>query len=259
VEQKTVTIKFDEGLATVTIDNPPVNSITPKVIDDLDEAFTVLAAREDLRCVVLASRLEKIFVAGADINQFISWKKADGIATTRRGHDVFLKIENLFKPVVCAINGVAFGGGLELALACDIRVVDAKAKIGLPETGLGIIPGYGGTQRLPRLVGAGMAKKLVLSGAPISGEEAYRIGIAEMLSASGECLRDATALAQQIGGQAPMAVTAGKQSIAYAASHTLEEGIDFEIERVGALADSEDKTEGANAFLEKRTAVFRNK
>lgn len=259
MELKTIKVNFDEGVAIVTISNPPVNSITPQVIDDLDEVFTSLATREDLRSVVLASPLEKIFVAGADINQFTAWKKADGIATTRRGHDVFLKIENLPKPVICAINGIAFGGGLELALACDIRVIDPRAKVGLPETGLGIVPGYGGTQRLPRLVGPGMAKKLVLTGAPVGAEEACRIGVAEVLSAPGECLNEAVALAKQIAGQAPLAVTAGKRCVAYAMQHSLEEGIAYEIACVGDLADSEDKTEGASAFLEKRKAVFQNK
>lgn len=259
MELKTLRVSFDEGVAVVSIDNGPVNSITPQVIDDLEEIFVYLAKRVDLRCVVLASALEKVFVAGADINQFVAWKREDGIRTTRRGHDVFLQIENLAKPVICAINGIAFGGGLELALACDIRVIDPKAKVGLPETGLGIVPGYGGTQRLPRLVGPGMAKKLVLTGAPITAEEAYRIGIAEALSAPGECLQAAVDLAKKIAGQAPLAVTAGKKCVAYAMGHSLEEGIDFEIACVGDLADSEDKTEGANAFLEKRKAVFQNR
>lgn len=256
---ETMSLKFEDSIAVVTIHNAPVNAITPQMIDDLDEVFTSLENNQEIRCVVLASDLPKIFVAGADINQFITWKKADGIATTRRGHKVFLKIDRLHKPVICAVNGIAFGGGLELALACDIRVLDPRAKVGLPETGLGIIPGYGGTQRLTYLVGPGMAKKLVLSGAAISAEEAYRIGIAEVLSETGECLKEAMKLAAEIAAKAPLAVTAGKRCVAFAVENPLEKGIEYEISTVGELSDSEDKTEGANAFLEKRTPVFGNK
>lgn len=256
---KTLTADFNEGICVITINNPPVNAITSQTIDDLDEIFTALKTREGLRCVVLASSLEKIFVAGADINQFVSWKKADGIATTRRGHDVFFKIDELDQPVICAINGSAFGGGLELALACDIRVIDQNAKVGLPETNLGIIPGYGGTQRLTRLVGQGMSKKIILSGGTITADEAYRIGLVEILSEPGKCLDDAMKLAIEISKRAPLAVAAGKRCIDYALEYTLTDGINYEINEVGTLSDSLDKTEGAMAFLEKRQPNFQNR
>lgn len=256
MELQTVRMEHNDGIALVTINHPPVNAITAEIIDDLDTVFTALEQIQSLRCVVLSSALDKVFIAGADINQFLSWKRADGLAVTRRGHDVFLKVENLSKPVICAINGSAFGGGLELALACDIRVIDSSANIGLPETGLGIIPGYGGTQRLPRLVGPGMAKKLILSGLPISGEEAYRIGIAEVLAEKGQTHKEAMKIATRIAKQAPLAVTAAKQCIALAIEQDLYQGIEQEIQSVGDLAESADKTEGAKAFLEKRPANF---
>lgn len=259
MELKTMTLSCENQIATIIINALPVNSITPQVIDDLETVFDALADMDDVRAVVLASGLEKIFVAGADINQFISWKKADGIAVTRRGHDVFLKIADYAKPVICALNGIAYGGGLELALACDIRVIDRKAKVGLPEVGLGIVPGYGGTQRLPQLVGPGMAKKLILTGKPVDGEEAYRIGIAEVLAEPGTAMEQAQKLARDICGNAPIAVTAGKNCVKMALTASRDEGITYEIESVGVLCTTEDKTEGAKAFVEKRSAVFKNK
>ena len=256
---ETMTLTCENQIATIIIDSPPVNSITPQVIDDLEAVFDALTDMEDVRAVVLGSALEKIFVAGADINQFISWRKEDGIAVTRRGHDVFLKIENFNKPVICAINGIAFGGGLEMALACDIRVIGKKAKIGLPEVGLGIVPGYGGTQRLPWLVGPGMAKKLILSGKAISAEEAYRVGIAEVLAEPEETMAEAQKLAKDICVNAPKAVSAAKKCVAAAMTLQADEGITYEIESVGELCTTEDKTEGAMAFVEKRSAVFKNR
>ena len=256
---QTLRLVHDDFISTVTIDSPPVNAITPRVVDELEAAFTQLAERENLRAVILASALKKIFIAGADINQFVTWKKNDGVAVTRRGHDVLRKIARFDKPVICAINGAAFGGGLEIALACDIRVIDKKAQVGLPETGLGVVPGYGGTQRLPRLVGAGMAKKLILTGETVGAQEAWRIGLAEVIAEPGECLAEARKIAEKISAQAPLAVSAGKRCVDCAMEESLEDGIDFEIQSVGELADTEDKTEGAAAFLAKRRAVFKNK
>ncbi|MDR3349792.1 MAG: enoyl-CoA hydratase/isomerase family protein [Acidaminococcales bacterium] len=259
MEFETLKLSHDDFISTVTIDNPPINAIDARAVEDLDAAFSELANRENLRAVILASALKKVFIAGADINQFIAWKKKDGIMVTSRGHEVLRKIAHFSKPVICAINGVAFGGGLEIALACDIRVIDKKAQVGLPETGLGVVPGYGGTQRLPRLVGPGMAKKLILTAQAIGAEEAYRIGIAEVLAEAGECLAEARKMAERISAQAPLAISAGKRCVDFAMEESLEDGIKFEIQSVGELADTEDKTEGSSAFLEKRPAVFKNK
>lgn len=259
MELTTATLTYKDHIAQVVLNSPPVNSITPQVMDDLETIFDELLKNDDVRCVVLASQLEKIFVAGADINQFVTWKRAEGEAVTRRGHDVYLKIAQFPKPVICAVNGIAYGGGLEMALACDIRVIDEKAKVGLPEVGLGVLPGYGGTQRLPRLVGNGMAKKLIFTGKPISGEEAYRIGLAEELAEHGKSLEQAMVLAEQICANAPQSVAAVKRCIDKSAPLAAEEGIAFEISSMGDLAETEDKTEGAKAFLEKRKPSFKNK
>ena len=255
----TIKIFYEDHIAIITIFNPPVNSITPQVVDDLEEAFRVVAEHGDVWAVVLGSELEKVFVAGADINQFVTWKRQDGIDVTTRGHKVLKMIEDYDKPVICAINGIAFGAGLEMALACDIRVFDEKAKVGLPETGLGIIPGYGGTQRLPRLVGPGAARLLVYTGAPINANRALEIGLAQIVTENGKCMEEAKKLALQIASQAPIAISAAKKAITFAMANSLEMGIDFEIQTVGMLAETADKTEGANAFLEKRSPVFCNK
>lgn len=259
MKYETMNVKVEDHIALVTIDSKPVNSITPQMMDDFESVFKALEEDMEVRAVVVASGLEKIFVAGADINQFTGWKKQDGIDVTTRGHEVFNLIANLRVPVICAVNGIAFGGGLELALACDIRVMDKKAKVGLPETGLGIVPGYGGTQRLPRLVGTGMAKKMILTADPISGEEAYRIGLGEVLAEPGESLTVAMEMAKKICSRAPFAVEGGKKCVNYTVDHSLEEGSAYEIQCVGMLADTEDKTEGADAFLGKRPPNFSRK
>lgn len=250
---------IERQIAVVVIDSKPVNSITSQMIDDIETVFEGLNNNKSIRAVVITSALEKVFAAGADINQFTTWKKQAGINVTKRGNEVYKKISEFRAPVICAINGIAFGGGMELALACDIRVIDERAKVGLPEVNLGIVPGYGGTQRLPRMVGTGMAKKMILTGEPITAEEAYQIGLVEVIAAHNETRRIAVELAQKICARAPLAVEAGKRCVNYTIDHTLDDGIAFEVENIGILADTDDKTEGAGAFLEKRTPVFNRK
>lgn len=244
------------NIAVISICSHPVNSITPQMMNDLEAVFNQLDQKEEIRAVVITSTLEKIFIAGADINQFVSWNKQEGMDVTKRGNEVYKKISDFRAPVICAMNGSAFGGGLELALACDIRVIDEKAKVGLPEVSLGIVPGYGGTQRLPRLVGTGMAKKMILTGDPVNAKEAFEIGLVEVIAEHGAAKETAVNLAKKISTRAPLAIEVGKRCINYTIDHTLDEGITYEVESVGALSDTEDKTEGAKAFLEKRTASF---
>jgi enoyl-CoA hydratase/carnithine racemase len=227
-------------------------------IDELELAVDELSKAKGLRAVVIASGIEKVFVSGADIREFLHGKKADIMAVSARGIALLDKLAGLPCPVICAINGVAFGGGLELALACDIRIMDKEAKVGLPEVGLGIAPGYGGTQRLPRLVGAGAAKRILFTGATVGAEEAYRIGLAEALAEPGQALADAKKLAARISEKAPRAVAMEKHLVDYGMAHTLAEGLAREIEKGSDLFDTEDKTEGMTAFLEKRKPVFRD-
>jgi enoyl-CoA hydratase len=225
----------------------------------LEQTFVELEQNSDLRAVILTSGLAKIFIAGADIKQFVDAGAAQNNALATRGHQVLGRIEDFAHPVICAINGIAFGGGLEIALACDLRVIDKKAKVGLPESGLGIIPGYGGTQRLTHLVGAGAARRILYSGEAVGAEEAYRIGLAEVLAEPGECLAEAKKLAAQIGGKAPLAVAADKKCVRFALEHPLSEGLKFETKLGNELFETQDKHEGMTAFLEKRKPEFHSR
>lgn len=256
---ETIRMAVENGVAVIELNSPPVNAITPKMIDELEAAFDGLLQEEGLRAVIVGSAMEKSFAAGADINQFLHGGPAETRAISTRGVAVFQKIAAFPQPVICAINGVAFGGGLELALFCDFRVIDPRAKVGLTEAGLGIIPGYGGTQTLTRLVGPGMARRMLFTGQVIKGEEAYRIGLAEVLSAPGECLAEAKKIASQIAQKAPLAVASEKRCVAFATSHDLEVGLPYEMNEGYDIFATEDKSEGAAAFLEKRDAVFHGK
>lgn len=258
MQNSKIRVKIENKIATVIIDNPPANSIDPEVMDGFEQAFDEISKQEVL-AVIIASENPKAFIAGADINQFVAWKGADGTAAVTKGNEVYKKIAAFPCPVICAINGFAFGGGMELALACDIRVISKNAKVGLPEVTLGIYPGYGGTQRLPRLVGTGMAKKLIFTGTPINAEEAYRIGMCEVLSEEGKSYEDALKIAQQIAKAGPLAVSTVKKVIDEGIEVSLEEGLGIEIANFGPICDTADKTEGAKAFLEKRKAEFTGK
>ncbi|MCI2106542.1 MAG: enoyl-CoA hydratase-related protein [Intestinimonas sp.] len=252
-------LQYEEKTAVVILNHPPVNAISARLIDDLEQAFLELEQNSELRAVVLASALQKIFVAGADVGQFVNAGAADNYAIATRGHQVLKRIETFTHPVICAINGIAYGGGLEMALACDLRVMDKRAKVGFPESGLGIIPGYGGTQRLTHLVGAGAARRLLYTGRTVGAEEAGRIGLAEVVSEAGGCLAEAKKLAAQICEKAPLAVSADKKCVRFALEHPLSEGLDYEAKLGSELFETKDKTEGMTAFLEKREPVFLNR
>lgn len=251
-----VLLKIENKIATVILNNPPVNSIDQQALNELENTFDGLQ-NEDIRAVIIASENPKAFIAGGDINQFAAWDRKGGVQATQRGNDVFLKIDHFPRPVICAINGFVFGGGMELALACDIRVMAVNVTLGFPETTLGIYPGYGGTQRLPRLIGTGMAKKLIFSGERINAEEAYRIGICEQLAAEGKALEDAMKIALKIAQAGPVAVRAAKEIINQGINMNLKDAIALETANFGDICESYDKTEGARAFLEKRKPVFK--
>lgn len=254
-----VKLSYVDGIALIIIDNPPLNALSKDVIDALSEVFDTVA-KTDVSAVVVTGAGEKSFVAGADISQFPALNEQTGIELVHYGQGVYQKISKFDRPVICAVNGYALGGGCELALACDIRVASENAKFGLPEVTLGILPGYGGTQRLPRLVGKGMAKKLIFSGDPISAQEALRIGLVEILAPAGEALNEAMALARRIRERcAPIAVREIKKVIDDGCAVSLNEGIELEAQAFGRLCATEDKNEGAAAFFEKRKAQFQGK
>lgn len=242
----------------VTLRSAPVNTITFELLRDVEEAFQELENDSQVWVAVLCSSL-KVFVAGADVNNLAAVRRPGGMETSRRFHEVFRQIERFPHPVICAVNGIAFGGGLELALACNLRVFDGKAKVGFPEVGLGIIPGAGGTQRLTKLVGAGAARRLIYTGETVGAEEAFRLGLCEYLAESGRGIEKAMEIAQAISAKAPLAVAAAKKCITFAGEHTLEDGLEYECGISGDVFETADKAEGATAFLEKRQAVFQNK
>lgn len=245
-----------DQVAVITIDNPPLNALNRDLVEELGRAFDQVSA-SGVRAVVLTGAGEKAFVAGADISQFPALKEDTGAAFVRHGQGVYQKIDAFPLPVICAVNGYALGGGCELALACDIRVAAENAKFGLSEVTLGILPGYGGTQRLPRLVGKGMAKKLILTGEPISAQEAHRIGLAEVLAPKRGALEAALGLARRIAGAcAPVSVQEALRTIDEGCAVSLAEGIELEALAFGRLCETADKAEGVAAFFEKRSPRF---
>lgn len=254
-----ITLVKKDNIAVVTIDNPPVNALNAQVIEELEQAFTSLSQEKELLVVVLTGAGEKAFVAGADISQFPSLNREAGIELARKGQKVFQIIADFPCPVICAINGFALGGGLEIALACDIRVVAENAKLGVPEITLGIIPGYGGTQRLPRLLPMGKAKEVVFSGEMVDAATAKSIGIADRLVSSGKALEEATKLAEVIASRGPIALRVAKRVMNKGIEMDLSNALELEAEGFGELCDTEDKNEGAQAFLEKRPPKFKGK
>ena len=255
-ELTTVQVIVEEQIAILELNNPPVNALTSTVMAELIVALDQLEEMADLRAAIITGAGNKFFVAGADIKQFPSLTEATGKELITYGRMIFDRIADLKFPVLCAVNGLALGGGCELALACDIRIASANAKFGLPEVGLGIFPGYGGTQRLPRLVGLGKAKEIIFSGEPIKADEAYRIGLVDKLAPEGESLLVAKELAHKIIAKAPMAVSMAKKVMNQGVETSLHEGLELESEFFSKLCGTEDKNEGTQAFLEKRTPQF---
>lgn len=256
---KFIHIQIEEQIAVIEINNPPVNALTADVLAELSIAIDELSGSNEVRAAIITGVGNKFFVAGADIKQFPSLDEAAGKQLVKYGRDIFDRLNRLDIPVICAVNGLALGGGCELALACDIRIAAPTAKFGLPEVGLGIIPGYGGTQRLPRLVGEGKAKEMIFSGEPVTAEEAYRIGLVEKLAGEGESVEVAKKLARTILTKGPIAIATAKRVINEGLETTLQEGLELESDGFGQLCKTEDKNEGALAFLEKRTPQFTGK
>jgi len=246
-------VEREGAIATVTLDRPEVlHALDAVMFDELERAFAALTADASVRVILLTGSGERAFAAGADIRALAHTDSASGRAASERGQQVFLEIERCGKPVIACVNGVALGGGCELALACTFRIASDRAKLGLPELKLGLIPGYGGTQRLPRLIGRSAALRLMLTGAAVDAAEALRLGLVDEVVSAGELMTRARAIAELIAAMAPLAISAVVQAVARGEGLPLEDAMRVEAEIFGKLCGTADKREGLEAFLEKR-------
>src|SRR5437867_2253046 len=248
------------GIAYVTLNRPKVlNALNTKTWEDLRKAFE--AARDDgeVRGVILTGAGDKAFIAGADISELAHLTAVEGEESSSFGQSVLNLVENLGKPVIAAVNGFALGGGCETAMACTIRIAAETAKFGQPEVKLGVLPGGGGTQRLPRLVGKGRALQLILTGEMISAQEAYRIGLVNEVVPAANLISRAEAILKQIFSNAPVAIRYSLEAVTKGLETSLDEGLALEASFFGLCAGTEDKKEGTSAFLEKRAAQFRGR
>lgn len=255
-----VVVEQTEGLATVSVNRPDrLNALNADTVDEIGKVFRALESDESVRGVVLTGAGEKAFVAGADIAELSKMGPITGVAVSRQGQDVFRAIELMRKPVVAAINGFALGGGLELALACHLRIASENARFGLPEVKLGIIPGYGGTVRLPRLVGRGRALQMILTGEMIDAEEARRIGLVNDVVPLAALMDAARGLVTRITSNGPVAVAMALEAVDHGFHATTDDALRLESNLFGLLASTEDMREGMAAFLEKRRPEFRGR
>ena len=252
-----LTIERDGPVAVITVTRPAVlNALNNETITELEGAVRALTADNEVRAVILTGAGDKAFIAGADIGELAALNPVAAEALAARGHALCQAIERMGKPVVAAVNGYALGGGCELAMACTLRIAAETAKLGQPEIALGLLPGYGGTQRLPRLVGSGRALEIMLTGAPIDAQEAWRIGLVNRVVPRDELMPQAVELARTVAAQAPIAVRYILAAVREGLGMTLVDGCAHEAGLFGLAAATSDWREGTSAFLEKRPARF---
>ncbi len=250
----------EDGILTITINRPDkLNALNKDVIEELSKALDEVYTNDEIKGTIITGSGPKAFVAGADISEFLSLNAEAGKTLSKKGHElVFDKIENCPKPIIAAVNGFALGGGCELAMACHFRLCSDNAKFGQPEVNLGLIPGYGGTQRLTQLIGKGKAMEMMMTGNMISANEALYLGLVNHVTTPEELLPTAISVLATIISKAPLAI-AGVIRLVNAAAYDATNGLKKEIEVFGELFSSEDVKEGATAFLEKRKPVFLGK
>jgi enoyl-CoA hydratase len=257
---KNLLTKSQNNILYITINRPDkLNALNKETIQELGDAFTMGDTDSSIKVIILTGSGEKAFVAGADISEFASFSIDQGKLLSKTGHDIlFNLIENMNTPVIAAINGFALGGGLELAMSCHIRVASENAKMGLPEVSLGVIPGYGGTQRLPQLVGKGKAFEMIFTAGKIGAAEAASLGLVNHCVPQAELISKCESIAAEIIKNSPSAIASAIRSV----NAGYKDGVDgfhAEITEFGKCFDNEDFKEGTNAFLEKRKAVFSGK
>jgi enoyl-CoA hydratase len=254
---ETLLFEIRDGIAFVTINRPDkLNALNDDVMAELGDAAERIATEDAIRGAILTGAGTKAFVAGADIGDLAKQGPFDGKARALRGQAVLRRLETCGKPVIAAVNGFALGGGCELAIACHVRIASENAKFGQPEVKLGIAPGYGGTQRLPRLVGKGVALQLILTGEMIDAHEAHRIGLVTKVVPAGELLAEAERLLRGILAMGPLAVRLALEAVDRGLEMSLDEGLLLEANHFGLLAATRDMKEGLTAFLEKRQPRF---
>lgn len=250
---------LENGILTLVINRPDkLNALNKQVFDDLNSALDEIATKDTVKSVIITGSGSKAFVAGADITEFSGLNKTEAMALAKRGQDTFARIENSSKPIVAAINGFALGGGCELAMSCHFRVAAENAKFGQPEVNLGLIPGYGGTQRLVQLIGKGKAMELLMSAHLIDAAEAKTLGLVNYVTTPETLLEHTKKILEVINSKAPLAV-AGCIKAANAVYDETKDGYAVEIEEFGNAFATEDMKEGVSAFLEKRKASFTGK
>lgn len=256
---QTLLTALDNGIFTITINRPDkLNALNKDVFTDLNKALDEIESNAEIKSVIITGAGPKAFVAGADISEFNALNKEEAMALAKRGQDTFARIENSSKPIVAAVNGFALGGGCELAMSCHFRVASENAKFGQPEVNLGLIPGYGGTQRLVQLIGKGKAMELLMSAHMIDANEAKQLGLVNYITTADTLLEHTKKILDIINSKAPLAV-AGCIKTANAVFNESVNGYDLEIREFGNCFDTADMKEGITAFLEKRKASFTGK
>jgi enoyl-CoA hydratase/carnithine racemase len=254
---ETLLLAREERFAVITLNRPPVNAISAELMHDLNAALSEVEADPEVLAVIITGAGEKIFCAGADLGS--AFAGGDIGTFIRFGQDVLRRIERFPKAVIAAINGHAMGGGCEIAMACHIRILKETARMGQTESNLGIIPGYGGTQRTPRLIGRGRALEHLILGTQIPAEECYRIGLANRLAKEGQVLDDAKALAREIAKRAPLATRLIIEAVDDGLSAPIDQAIEIEVRAFEKVLKTEDAAEGIQAFFAKRPAEFKGR